>query len=344
MNKQKVALIGIGHVSQHQLEAFRRYDGLELAAVCDIDPRRSLPEYFSHLPQYKDVGELLRCEEDIRVVFISVPNNAHYKVASQAIKAGRHVLVEKPATKTLEEFDLLCEAADRKGVMMYSSTHAAFGREVVWFREEYLHEHSGVLGPLTGFSVGLFDPCMGPDSSTPVKETLDDSWTDSGVNALSVICQFTPNLQFQHGTLVYAPINGVEGLHATMHFKFGNGFYGDVSTGWASGLNEKTTRLEYGEGRTAILLDHSNQRVTRPVGGSKQEVLQELGDIPRLTAHFMGVFSDFVSYLNREKEDKDNRKFSRRCLELLVTARKNARMYGRDPDSLPSPSRPYAMG
>ncbi len=97
-------------------EKFARCDGAELAAVVDTDRARAAA-----------LAALHRCAPfgDYREVFgkagaavIAVPTDRHHEVALACLRAGLHVLVEKPIAGTLEQADELVETAKRRGLVL----------------------------------------------------------------------------------------------------------------------------------------------------------------------------------------------------------------------------------
>lgn len=321
MNKIKLALVGIGHVADHQLEAMRRSESVELVGAHDLNPEKRLPQDFLDrgARQYSSLGDLL-AQSDAEAVFVSTGNDQHFPVAKQVLESGRDVLIEKPAASTLEEFDELCVLADQGDRRMYSAMHAGMAREVQWFVHTYLPQHSKRLGPLTGFSAGFYDPFVvqgqAPKSGI---DSLGGSLTDSGINGLSVICQIVPDLQVVRANLTYTDSYQGGEVQGRIVFGFDKRYYGDIDTNWTIPRNEKATRLDYATSDTTILLHHSGQRVLRQSAAEEPEVLVTLDNVPRLPAHFLGVFDDFASCRSR---GTDNREFGRKCLSLLLEAHK----------------------
>lgn len=57
-------------------------------------------------------------DPDIDLVVITTPNHLHYDMVKKALRAGKHVVVEKPFTATVEEADELIELASKKGLVL----------------------------------------------------------------------------------------------------------------------------------------------------------------------------------------------------------------------------------
>jgi len=76
---------------------------------------------------YPTVGALL---DEVDAVTIAVPTPAHHAVASEALRRGKHVLVEKPIASTLEEADELLELARANGALIQTGHVERFNRAI----------------------------------------------------------------------------------------------------------------------------------------------------------------------------------------------------------------------
>jgi D-xylose 1-dehydrogenase (NADP+, D-xylono-1,5-lactone-forming) len=101
------------------LPAFARSERAELAAVASRDLDRARPYAAEHdIPAaYGSYGELL-ADETIDCVYISLPNGLHGEWTRAALKAGKHVLCEKPLTPTAQEASSLYELAEQRGRLL----------------------------------------------------------------------------------------------------------------------------------------------------------------------------------------------------------------------------------
>jgi len=93
--------------------------GLELAAVCDLDPSRTTAaeEDFPGIRTYNSVKELC-ADPDVDLVSIVTPHNTHAPLALTCLRAGKHVVVEKPFCITSNEATRMIEQARRSRVML----------------------------------------------------------------------------------------------------------------------------------------------------------------------------------------------------------------------------------
>lgn len=110
----KVGVIGVGSISVHHIQPYVKNEDVELLAFCDIHEERlkEVGEKYGVELLYKDHRELLE-NEAIDAVSICTWNNSHAEIAIAALEAGKHVLVEKPLSMTVEEA-LKVEAAAKK--------------------------------------------------------------------------------------------------------------------------------------------------------------------------------------------------------------------------------------
>ncbi|MDF1550467.1 MAG: Gfo/Idh/MocA family oxidoreductase [Bacteroidales bacterium] len=95
MNKYKFAIIGCGKVSHRHAEYIKKYGSL--VAVCDIDKDKANSlgsEYQANI--YYDFDDLLYAEKELDLVSICSPNGFHAEQSIKALRAGIHVLCEKP--------------------------------------------------------------------------------------------------------------------------------------------------------------------------------------------------------------------------------------------------------
>jgi len=106
-----VAIIGLGAISSTHIDAIQSY-GANLVAVCDIKEERM--QKFS-CEKYIDYHELLK-RDDIDIVHICTPHFLHAQMAIDCANAGKHVLVEKPASTQTEQLIKVIENKNGKKV------------------------------------------------------------------------------------------------------------------------------------------------------------------------------------------------------------------------------------
>jgi len=124
----KVGVVGYGGAfnmgRQHLLEMQKA--GMTPVAVAEVDAARLAVATtdFPGIQTYASVREMLR-KSDVGLVVIITPHNTHAKLALECLKAGRHVVCEKPLAITTAEVDAMIAAAKKSAVMLstYHNRH-----------------------------------------------------------------------------------------------------------------------------------------------------------------------------------------------------------------------------
>ncbi len=119
MDKVRMAVVGTGHLGSFHAKAYStiaRKKGISLVGVCDIDKKaaREVGKKYN-VPYYTNYRDLIGKVDAVSIV---VPTVLHHKVAKNFLKAGIHVLIEKPMTKTLDEADELIKLAKGKNLVL----------------------------------------------------------------------------------------------------------------------------------------------------------------------------------------------------------------------------------
>jgi UDP-N-acetyl-2-amino-2-deoxyglucuronate dehydrogenase len=141
----RFGVIGAGQIGRHHCGCIKRVREAKLVAVCDPDPQKRAPlaaEY--RVPPLADHKALLRGGLADAVI-VCTPHTLHAPIAIDCMKAGRHVLCEKPLAETVSAADRMVRAAARTGVafgiMFQRRTEPAIAKAIELVR-------SGRLGRL----------------------------------------------------------------------------------------------------------------------------------------------------------------------------------------------------
>lgn len=114
MARLRMAVIGVGHLGQHHARILAAMDDVELVGVVDNNPDQArLIADRLNTCSFESHEELLGRVEAVSVV---TPTIHHHPVASEFLRSGVAVIVEKPICRTLAEADDLIRLADEAGV------------------------------------------------------------------------------------------------------------------------------------------------------------------------------------------------------------------------------------
>ena len=114
----KMGFVGLGRIgwSMAKSEVSKYPEKITITAACDLIPDRTakVAELYPGCKEYTDYAEMLK-QEDIDVVYIATRSCDHFDHAMMALKAGKDVVLEKPATISYEEAVKLFDHANKPG-------------------------------------------------------------------------------------------------------------------------------------------------------------------------------------------------------------------------------------
>ena len=114
MNKQiRTAVIGVGNIGQHHARVYATMPGSRLVGVVDLDAARAQEIANRYeVPAYTDFREVFGL---VDAVSIAAPTTLHHEIGLACLRAGIHVLLEKPLAASLAEGADLIAAAEQAG-------------------------------------------------------------------------------------------------------------------------------------------------------------------------------------------------------------------------------------
>src|SRR5215213_4650503 len=120
----KIGVIGYGYWGPNLVRNFMAAPGSAVTRVCDLRKERlsSLGKLYPGLKTCTDSSDLIN-DPQVDAVVIATPVSSHFELAMSALKAGKHVLVEKPlAARSDQARKLVDEAAARNLVLLVDHT------------------------------------------------------------------------------------------------------------------------------------------------------------------------------------------------------------------------------
>ena len=151
--RPRIALVGAGGISAAHLDAYRAM-GLDVAVIANrtlskAEAKRD--EYFPTAEATSDIdGTLTR--DDIEVVDITPHPAERYAMIETALRAGKHVLSQKPFVIDLDAGARLCDLADEKGVFLAVNQNGRWAPHLSWMREAV---RAGLVGQVHSVDVSI---------------------------------------------------------------------------------------------------------------------------------------------------------------------------------------------
>jgi len=120
-NIKTIAVVGCGRIANGaHLPALNKMENVRIKYACDLiiekaeAAKRDYEKVENAITDYK----IALADDEVEVVYVLTPNYAHYTVAMDAIKAGKHVFCEKPITVNYALSKEMADAANAAGVML----------------------------------------------------------------------------------------------------------------------------------------------------------------------------------------------------------------------------------
>lgn len=340
----RFGIIGYGFMGQIHEKNMRTLEGAKVTAVCDIDPTQ-LTDVPEGITAYHQAEELLS-DPNVDVALISANNDQHYQLVMAAAAHKKHVLCEKPAAMTLDEYDQMVKACRDNGVTFTVHQQRRFDRD---FRTTKEVLDSGTLGKvykvrssLYGFNGNMHDWHVYPEQGGGML------W-DWGVHLLDQILFMIPGKL----TTVYADMRNVINEQVDDYFqilmRFESGIMAEVELGtyllgygdkwferhWYMAGTEGTMKTDGFEPtghivRTSELLQNvpgvrtmTMHNPTRSFGAPPEGRIL-LSDIPQANTAHRDFFVNYLSALRGETEFLVKPDEVRRVLLLMDAVRASA--------------------
>ncbi|MEN3792547.1 Gfo/Idh/MocA family oxidoreductase [Fulvimarina sp. MAC3] len=284
MSDIRLGLVGVGKIARDQhFPSIEATDGIALAAAASRSAR------VDGVPNYADLAAML-AGSDIDAVALCTPPQVRYALALQALKAGKHVLLEKPPGATLSEVEDLAVVARDRGVSLFATWHSRFApavepakewlskrmvkRAAIIWKEDVRRWHPGQEWIWEPGGLGVFDP---------------------GINALSIATHILPTAFFLTGSSLSFPKNRQAPIAAQLTFTDADGLDLAADFDWRQegpqtwDINVDTEdggRLELSEGGKKLRID-GNEVVDEP------------------DAEYRGIYRRFVDLVGSGTSDVD---------------------------------------
>jgi predicted dehydrogenase len=171
-----VAVLGAGHWGPHLIRNFDNRQRSSVAWVIDRDASR-LEEVRSRFPDVKIAEEPSEALDDdaVDAVVVATPTTTHYELAKEALRLGKHVMVEKPLARSSREAQDLTDTAEAAGRVLMVG-HVFVYNAAVRRVKEYID--AGMLGRV--YYVSMVRTNLGP-----IRTDVNAAW-DLAAHDLSI--------------------------------------------------------------------------------------------------------------------------------------------------------------
>ncbi len=191
-NRVNIGAIGVGRISRiHDMKEIHKHADAHIVAVCDVDTKRlgagmqlvddryaaSTGKDYSGTRGYTDYRELLAAK-DIDAVLISSPDHQHAPQAVHAVRAGKHVYLQKPASLTIAEGRQMADEVKKSGKILQIGSQQRGQEPWPQFHRACELVRNGRIGKLKHVEVGLPGDPSGPEApEMPIPPNLNyDAW------------------------------------------------------------------------------------------------------------------------------------------------------------------------
>ena len=185
-----VAVIGCGRIAnQAHLPSLSDIEGVRIKYACDIliekaeAAKEKFPKIENITADYKEV----LADPEVEAVWVLTPNYAHYTISMDALRAGKHVLCEKPITINYQLSCEMAEEAEKQGKILNIGVCNRFHKSVEKLREMNLNgEFGNIYHVYCSFRAHRSIPGLG-GAFTNKKESGGGVLIDWGVHYLDLI-------------------------------------------------------------------------------------------------------------------------------------------------------------
>lgn len=218
----KVAVIGVGSMGKNHARVYNDLPIARLAAVADADygTAEAVARRLG-VRAYPDYRELLAVEQP-QAVSVAVPTALHEEVASAALQAGAHVLVEKPVAASLEAGRRLIECARVEGRQLMVGHIVRFNPAMQTLKEKLQAGELGRIFQIVCRRVGPF-PARIRDVGVVVDlapHDLDLMRFLTGLDPLRVYAETERRIHTEHEDLLIGLLRFPDGVTGTLEINW----------------------------------------------------------------------------------------------------------------------------
>jgi predicted dehydrogenase len=183
MSNIKFAIVGCGRIAQRHAEHIAN-NGL-LIAVCDVveEKAKDLGNKY-HARVYGNIDDLLTNEKEIDVVSVCSPNGLHAGHSIKALRAGHHVLCEKPMAISVHDCGEMIKEAEKANRRLFAIKQNRFNPPVAALKDAI---EKGILGKVYSIQLSCFWNRSSDYYEKLSQLGLPQSKSNNSIDAVSII-------------------------------------------------------------------------------------------------------------------------------------------------------------
>src|SRR5690606_11300208 len=136
MNLVSFAVVGYGHIGRRHVGIISKHPDCRLLAIVDPDPQVFQNELFPpNIKTFESLADLYQAGIEPDVVNIAAPNGLHCELALEALKAGSHVVIEKPMGISKAECDEVVKTAEQVNRHVFVVKQNRYSPPSAWLKE-----------------------------------------------------------------------------------------------------------------------------------------------------------------------------------------------------------------
>ncbi|TAH69995.1 MAG: Gfo/Idh/MocA family oxidoreductase [Anaerolineaceae bacterium] len=266
----KIGIVGFGGMGNWHRETIGTIDRIQVAGVFDIDEARMSYAKECKLNTYNSLEDML-ADESIDLVLVSTPNHVHKSIAIQAMRAGKHVICEKPVTMNSNDLSEMMMVAEETGRFLTVHQNRRWDEDFLTMKEVF---ESKKLGEIYRIESRVHGSRGIPGDWRQEKEYGGGMVLDWGVHLLDQILMLMGDTKLKK---VYATITNITNQVVddgfTAHLEFENGPQAIVEVGTSNFISLPRWYM-LGQNGTAIIEDwNMDGRMVRAVGKSETDIV-----------------------------------------------------------------------
>jgi predicted dehydrogenase len=197
----KFGVVGAGRIGKRHSLMIQRNENAELLAVCDIRPDVMVGFSGDEAPVYEKIDDMLKAHPEIEVLVVASPNGLHADQAIQALKAGKHVVIEKPMCLNTSEGERIIHTALHESRQVFVVKQNRYSPPVKWLKSVI---DSGVLGKIYMVHMDCF-------WNRDERYYTGADWHGGPLDGGSLFTQFSHFID-----ILYWTLGDIENIHARM--------------------------------------------------------------------------------------------------------------------------------